>query len=138
MPSPSRPPADGVVVDDVEDLHLGAAGQLPGRVVELPALIGPLGTEAPSASLGRLGGLGRDEAPSPQHAPDGRRRRDADQIAQVVGDGLRAGVEAGVDQLLALGDDGVLDGCGGLVGHHPGGAGLRLESGFALEGEAPA
>ena len=48
----------GVVVDDVEDLHAAAVGQLPVRGVRLPAFVGLLRGEPVPAVLGRFLGCG--------------------------------------------------------------------------------
>jgi hypothetical protein len=103
----------GVVVEDVEDLHLGAVGEGPVGDVGLPALVGQVGLEAPPGATGPLLGLGDNLAPSAQHPPDRRHRRHHLVVApmadkQVVVDGVGAGVEALASQGLAQGHDLVL------------------------------
>jgi hypothetical protein len=66
----------GVVIDDVEDLDLGAAGQAHVGDVHLPALVGELGVEPDVGALGSFVGLGGDEAVGLEHPPDRRRRGD--------------------------------------------------------------
>jgi len=48
----------GMVVNHVEDLHLGAVGELPVGGVGLPALVGELGLETPPGALRSLLGWG--------------------------------------------------------------------------------
>ena len=48
----------GVVIEDVEDLHLGAVGQPPVGGVGLPAFVGLLGGEGPPRRPGRFWGCG--------------------------------------------------------------------------------
>jgi hypothetical protein len=96
----------GVVVDDVEHLEFGAVRDPDVGDVCLPALVGEVGGEADPAAVGPLVGLGGDEAPGLEDPPDRRdRRRGAEPLVQVVAGGLGAGVETGVDQLFADGDD---------------------------------
>ena len=47
-----------MVIEDVEDLDVGAAGELPMGDVELPALVGLLGLEADVAAFGAFVRLG--------------------------------------------------------------------------------
>jgi hypothetical protein len=51
-----------VVVHDVEDLDVGAVGQLPVGDVEVPAFVGLLGDEADIAAFGAFVRLRGDEA----------------------------------------------------------------------------
>jgi hypothetical protein len=101
----------GVVVDDVEDLHVGAVGQLPVGDVGLPAFIRHLRGEPhirrPRSFL-RLRG---DAPPAGQDPPDRRdRRRLTVPLTQVEGDGRRPGVQALLGQPLAQLDDLLLHG----------------------------
>ena len=81
---PGRDQQAGVVVDDVEDLHVGAVGERPVGGVGLPALVGQLGLEPPPRALGPLVGLGGDEPPAGQHPPDRRDRRHRPAAAPVA------------------------------------------------------
>jgi hypothetical protein len=60
----------GVVVEDVQDLHIGAAGQAPVGDVGLPAFVGLLGGEAGVGGFGPLVRLRGDEPAGGQDAPD--------------------------------------------------------------------
>jgi hypothetical protein len=102
----------GVVVDDVEDLHLGAAGQSHVGDVHLPALVGQLGAEAHVGALRALVRLGGDEPVGLEHPPDRRRRRGRPApvaAGQVHADRLGSSVDAHVDQFLADPQDLVLE-----------------------------
>jgi hypothetical protein len=61
----------GVVVEEVEDLDVGAVGQLPVGSVDLPHLVGEVGLEAYEGAAGALLGLGNDAAVAGEDAPDG-------------------------------------------------------------------
>src|SRR5919202_4771492 len=89
----------GVVVDQVEDLGVSAASQLPIGDVDLPELVGEGSFEAVEGGLGALAGLGSDQALPGQDPPDsGYRRHAFDDGPEVVGDGPGAGVMAGGGQ----------------------------------------
>ena len=126
-----------LVVDHVEDLHVGGIGQGPVGGVGLPALVGQLRLEALPRAGRALVGLGGDEAPPGQHPPDGGHRRHRGLSAsvpaqQVVVDRGRSGVEAVVGERLAQGDDLVLHGHRDLGRRGPGPARLGLEALLAL------
>src|SRR5205823_8644754 len=96
----------GVVVDDVADLDVGAVGEGPMRDVGLPPLVGLVSLEADDRALGPLVGLGSDEAPLGEDAPD---RADGGAVAvaalEVGSNGGRTGLVSGVAELLADLDD---------------------------------
>lgn len=110
-PGHRRHAQPGVVVDDVQDLDLGAGGQPHVGHVHLPALVGQLGAEADVGALRALVGLGGDEAPGLEYPPDrGDGGNDSPaQPGEVHPDRLSPGVIAGLDQLLAHTDDVVLE-----------------------------
>jgi hypothetical protein len=96
-----------VVIEDVEDLHLGAVGEVPKGDVGLPELVGEVSLEADEGGAWPLVGLGRNQALAGEDAPDGGDSGDfGDQGDQVMGDGLGAGVMAVVDQAMAEAEDG--------------------------------
>ena len=100
----------GVVVEPVDDLRAGAAGQRPVGEVGLPALVGHGRFEPEVGGAGPLAGLGGDQAGGVQDPADRRGRRDVQPgLLQVPGDGDRAGVPAGRGQLKAGLDDEVAD-----------------------------
>ena len=99
-PARRRPAA--VVIDDVEDLDLGAVGELPGGVVELPAVVGPLGGEAARGPLGALAGSSTINPRALRIRQIVDSRRQARQVVEVQGDRRRTGVEPGVDELFAF------------------------------------
>src|SRR5262245_48401969 len=100
----------GVVVDDVEDLDIGAVRQGPVGSVELPALVGLVRFEADIGALGAFVRLGSDEPPLDQDPPDrGDRRAVTVTPFEVKRDGRRAGVMAGLVEVFADGNDLVLD-----------------------------
>jgi hypothetical protein len=95
----------GVVIEPVQDLHVGAAGtavgQRPVGEVGLPDLIGQVGLEAAVGALRPLPGIGDDGA-VPGQNPRHRGDRDAHVfLAQVPGDGVRTSVQAPPGQLRA-------------------------------------
>jgi hypothetical protein len=107
-----------VVVDDVEDLEVGAVGDGDVGDVGLPALVGQVGFEADVTALGALVGLGGHEPARLEHAPNrGGRRCLAVPVREVEPDGLSASVQPCVEQLFAHRDDGVL-----VTVRDPGGA----------------
>ncbi len=99
-----------VVVEHVEDLHRGAVGECPVPVVQRPALVGSFRGAASPGVLRRLRRLRRRSARGPCRIrqivdSDGKPGRSRRWNAIVAG----AAVQSGVVELLALGDDGVLD-----------------------------
>ena len=50
-----------MVINDVEDLHLGAVGQRPGRVIQLPRLVRSCRVEPATRPLGCFARFGDDE-----------------------------------------------------------------------------
>jgi hypothetical protein len=75
-PPGDRGDADsGVVVEDVEDLHLGAVGELPVGDVGLPAFVGLVGGEPSPGRAGPFLWLRRHEPAANQDPPDRRHRR---------------------------------------------------------------
>jgi hypothetical protein len=104
----------GVIVEDVEDLHVGVIGQRPVSDVQLPAFVGLFGGEADVAAFGAFVWLGSDEASGAQDPPD-RRHRGAFTVAllKVSGDRGRAGLMSVAFKVLAQRDDLVLDVFGG-------------------------
>jgi hypothetical protein len=112
----------GVIVDRVQDLDVGARGELPVGDVFLPALVGHLGCEPDPRGLRSLLGLGGDEPATGQDPPDRRHRRGIEAAtAKVVGDRVRAGIQALIVELLAQRDDRVFnrDGHPASVAHRP-------------------
>jgi hypothetical protein len=98
-----------VVVDHVDDLDLGPVGQAPVRHVGLPALVRQVRLERAPGALRPLVRLGHDEATPTEHSPDRRDRRHVAATPLKVGvDRLGAGVDAELAQLLAKGDDLIL------------------------------
>ena len=82
-----------VVVDDVEDLDVGAVGEWPMGDIQLPAFVGLLGLEADVAALGTFVRLGGDEASNGQNPPDrGHRRAFTTALLEVNCDRRRAGL----------------------------------------------
>ncbi len=100
----------GVVVDEVEDLHIRPIGQCPVGHVRLPGLVGQGRLEPCPGRPRPLLGLGDDEPPSHEHPVDGGSTGcHAVAMAEVVLDAERAGVESLLLELLAEGHDLVLD-----------------------------
>ena len=97
----------GVVVEPVEDLHVGAVGQPPVGEVGLPAFVGLLGGEADVGRFGSLLRCGCDQPGRVQVAVDrGRPTRVRPWwCSQVPGDGVWPVVEAFAGQLVAQFDD---------------------------------
>ncbi len=87
----------GVVVDDVEDLDVGAVGEVPVGDVGLPAFVGQVGFEAVQDDRGRLCGCG---VTNPRRVRIRQIVETAGTLViagvagEVGGDGLGAGVEA--------------------------------------------
>jgi hypothetical protein len=105
-----------VVVDDVEDLDVGAVGQPPVRRVGLPQLVGQGRLEPHERRARALVRLGRDQPVAAQDPPHrGRGGRRPESAADMVGDGRRTGVVAGGGELGAQCDDGPFDLDRGLV-----------------------
>lgn len=120
----------GVVVDDIEDLGVGVAGQWPVGDVGLPAFVGLIGFEPSPGRPGTLLRLRGDKAAARQHPPDRRDRRGRlAAVAQVPADRLGARVQALFAEFLTKADDQLL----ALVGHHPPGGGM-WPAGPGLEG----
>jgi hypothetical protein len=110
-----------VVVFEVEDLDRAAVGQLPGRGVDLPGLIGQLGHEAHKGAARALLGLGRDQALALEDPPDsGGRGHGRQPLREVVEDGLGTRVVTRLAKLSAELNDLGFDLRTGL-----GGAGVR-------------
>ncbi len=100
----------GVVVDQVEDLHIGAVSQRPVGDVELPPLVGLLGGEPQIAAFRPLVRLRGDEPAGREDPPD-RRRRQAGGVAlvEVERDRRRTGFVPAPVEFLAQLHDLVLD-----------------------------
>ena len=103
-----------MVVEAVEDLDAAAVGELPVGAVGLPQLVGQRSLEADEGRARALVGLRSDQPIAPEDAPDGRHRRRAAELeTEVVGDGVRPAVVAGVGEFPAEANDRGLDlGCG--------------------------
>ena len=101
-----------MIIDHVQDLDLGAAGEPPVGDISLPALVRHLGTEPDEGAPGSLLGLRGDEPPARQDPPDRRDRRDhilAVTPAQVDRDRVGSGIHAEIGELLAELHDLILD-----------------------------
>jgi hypothetical protein len=96
-----------VVVDDVEHLEDHVVGERHMGDIGLPGLIGQVGAEALERALRSLLGLGDDEASVLECPPDRRGRRYDLFVAllEVIADGLGAGIDAEVAELLSQGHD---------------------------------
>jgi len=106
---PAEQTEPGVVVEDVEDLHLAPAGQSPVGDVGLPAFVGLGRFEPHEAALGSFVRLRGHEPAGGQDPPDrGDRRRLPVALGQVERDGGGAGLVAAAVELLAQRDDQVL------------------------------
>jgi hypothetical protein len=111
----------GVVVEEGQDLGVGAVGQRVVGEVGLPALVGQLRGEPDVGGLGALLRLGDDEPVFGQVAcHGGPGHGQAVVVGQVPADGVRAGVEARDGQLLSQLDDQV-----DSLASHRGRGGLR-------------
>ena len=96
----------GVVIDRVQDLDVGARGELPVSNVFLPAFVRHLGREPDRGGLRSFLRLGGDEATTRQDPPDRGHRRWCDPATiQVVGDRVGACIQPLVVQFLAKRDD---------------------------------
>jgi hypothetical protein len=97
----------GVVVEPGDDLHVGAGasvgvGESVVGEVGLPGLVGLLGFEADVGGLGSLGGVRAHLSGADQDPIDrGPGQRDLVAMLEVPVDGVRAGIEAGLGELLA-------------------------------------
>ena len=91
----------GVVVEPVQDLHVTAVGQTPVGEVRLPGFVREFRLEAAVGAAGPLVGVGDDGAVAGQDPRDRRRRDVGLFLLQVPGDGVRAGVQALLGQVLA-------------------------------------
>ena len=99
----------GVVVEPVQDLHVGAVGQRPVGDVGLPAFVGLLGGEAEVAALRAFVRLRGDEPAGGQDPPDRRDRRGVPMPhLKVSRDRRRAGLVPVLVEVLADRDDLVL------------------------------
>jgi hypothetical protein len=100
----------GVVVDPVADLGVAAVGQRPVGDVGLPALVGLGGLEPDERALGALVRLRGDETAGGEDPPDrGDRRAGAVPALQMGGDGGGASFVSVPVEVLADGDDLVLE-----------------------------
>ncbi len=98
----------GVVIDGVQDLHLGAAREAPVGDVGLPPFVRLLGFEPDLGAPQSLLGLRGDDALTRQDPPDRCHRRSGSMpLDQVERDRVRAGIQAAVQQVLAELDDDV-------------------------------
>jgi hypothetical protein len=96
----------GVVIEEVQDLGIGPVGQGPVGEVGLPGFVGLVGLEAVQGGLGSLPRLGADEAGGVQDPADRRGGRRVQSFPfEVSGDRERAGVQSGVRQTDAQGQD---------------------------------
>lgn len=85
----------GVVVDEAQDLDVGAVGEGDAGEVRLPAFVRQVSFEPEVGALGSLARLGRDQARARQDPPDRRDRRCADAgVFQVRGDRVGSGVQS--------------------------------------------
>jgi hypothetical protein len=92
----------GVIVDEVEDLRVLAAGELPVRDVGLPCLVWQVRLEANQRAAGSLLWLRHDQSLALEDPPDRRSGRHIlDAAGEVVRDRRRAGVMAVRLQLAA-------------------------------------
>jgi len=92
----------GVVVKPGDHLHVDSRGESVVGEVGLPALVGHRGFEPDVGGLGSLRWVRSYGPCSNQDPVDGRSRQfDVVAVGQVPADGVGAGIEAGVDQLLA-------------------------------------
>ena len=100
-----------MVVDEVEDLDVGAVEQRPVRHIALPAFVGLVRFEPNEGALRTLPGFRGDEPPTGQDPIDGGRRgcRSVEPV-EVPGDGLWTCVGTEVAQFLAEPHDRLLDG----------------------------
>src|SRR5260370_6561330 len=111
----------GLVVQEVQNFHRTAVGQLPGSGVQLPGLVGEFGFETDERGLWSLVRLRGDESLAFENPPHRRCRRNLVDLAiEVMCDGLGSGVMPIGSQLGAKLDDQLLDLSSNLVG-----AGLR-------------
>lgn len=118
----------GVVVEPVEDLDVGAVGQVPVGEVGLPALVGLCGFEASVGGPGSLPWFGHDRAGVMEDSADGGcGGRGVSALGQVPHDGDRAGVEAVVGQLQPQLDDQIAHLVAGRARVGPRSPGLRID-----------
>ena len=91
-----------MVVDEVQDLDLGAVGQVPLGRIGLPAFVGQRCLETDEGGARLLVRLWGDQAMTTEDAPDwaARGRRWSQARGDVVRDGLGSGVVTGSDELL--------------------------------------
>ena len=96
----------GVVVEEREDLDVGAVGQGPVGEVGLPALVRQVRLEPQVGALGSLARFRRDQPFAGQDPPDRRHRWHGPSLALQVGvQGVRAGIQARSRQLLSQSHD---------------------------------
>lgn len=96
----------GVVVEEGEDLDVGAIGETPVGHVGLPGLVRLVGLEADVAALRSLLRLLGDDAGGAEPSPDRRGRHlHVVVVLEVPRDGVGTRVQALGEQLLALGED---------------------------------
>src|SRR6266566_2944100 len=94
------------VVLEVEQLDRSPVRQLPGRGVDLPGLVGQPGLEADEGGTRALVRLRSYESVALEDPPDcAHRGHWLDQPDQVMGEGLRSGVEAGFAQFATQSQD---------------------------------
>lgn len=99
-----------MIVDEVDDLHLGRVGKAPVGDIGLPALVEKARLEAHEARTRTLARLRSDETPTDEHAVDSsNRRHQFTGETQVVVDRLRAGVEALLGELFARQHNSILE-----------------------------
>lgn len=95
-----------MVVDDAEDLGLGAVGELPVRGLQLPPVVGLAGLEPDIGAAWPLARLRGDKPAAGQDPPDRRGGwRAAVPLGQVEGDRRCPGSQAPDGQGLAQLDD---------------------------------
>lgn len=92
----------GVVVEPADDLHVGGVDQPVVGEVGLPALVGLVGLEPQVGGLGSFPGRGDYRSGAEEDPVDrGARQLDLMAMSEVPADGVRAGVEASLAELLA-------------------------------------
>lgn len=95
-----------MVIENVQDLYIGPVPKGPVGDVCLPPFVGLVGFEPNERAPGALLRLGGDEPPAGEDPPDrGRRRGDPSTLLNVVGDGVRPGVQATFLELFSQPDD---------------------------------
>lgn len=131
----------GVVIEPVQDLHVGAVGEVPVGEVGLPGLVGLRRFEPDVRGPRPLLGLRGDQPGGVQDAADrGGRRRPVALAFQMPADGHGAGIQALPGQFLPQLNDPVADlgRCCGWI--RPGSPRLRidgLEPALSIPGQQP-